>query len=187
MAAQKPQKFGKITTLKFSPKMTILTHESAKDSYELFCDIYTKLNLDNITDFSDKMVNVIKSDDIYYFFDDYEYFINLQDDDIIYARLTNGHEVNIKQAGWNAVFDFIKIIHPIKPDIIRAFIKALPDDVVIKDIEYQGKLKIADVLRHLKEPRYRFDYQDKKLSVPPHHQGMPTFDDLVIEVINESL
>lgn len=181
------QKFGKITPLTFSSKITILTHESAKDSYELFCDIYTELNLDVMTDFSNKMVNVIKSDNIYYFFDDYEYFINLQDGDVIYARLADGHEVNIKQAGWNAVFDFIKTIHPIKPDIIRAFIKALPDDVVIKDIEYQGKLKIADVLRRLKEPRYRFDYQDKKLSALPYHRGMPTFDDLVMEVINGGL
>lgn len=71
------QKFGKITPLTFSSKITILTHESAKDSYELFCDIYTGLNLDVMTDFSNKMVNVIKSDNIYYFFDDYEYFINL--------------------------------------------------------------------------------------------------------------
>lgn len=187
MAKHKSSKPPKITTLEFSSKMTFLVHESAKDSYELFCDIYSKLNLNVMADFSNKIVNVIKSGNTYYFFDDYEYFINLQDGDVIYVGLVDCYEINIKQAGWNAVFDFIKTIHPIKPDIIRAFIRALPDDVVIKDIEYQGRLKIADVLRHLKEPRYRFDYQDKKLSALPYHRGIPTFDDLIMEVINGSV
>lgn len=186
MTAQKFKKSGKITQLTFSPKMTFLIHESATGSYGLFCNIYTKLNLDNITDFSNKIVNVIKSGNIYYFFDDYEYFINLQDGDVIYARLADGHEVDIKQAGWNAVFDFIKTIHPVRPDIIRAFIEALPDDVAIKGLEYaKGKLTIADVLRYVKIPRYNFDYQDRKTPALPHYLGMPMFDDLIAEVINE--
>ena len=188
MTNSKVTKRPKITSMQFSSKITLVVHDSAKDSYELFCDIYTKLNLDVITNFSDKIVNIIKLDDIYYFFDDYGYFINLQDGDVIYTRLADEHEENIKQAGRNAVFNFIKTIHPLKPDIIRAFIKALPDDIVIEDIGHiQGKLKIADVLRHLKEPRYRFDYQDKKLSALHYHRSMPTFEDLIMEVINEDV
>lgn len=70
MTNHKSPKLSKIITLEFLPKMTFLVHDFAKDSYELFCDIYTKLNLDVITNFSNKRVNIIKSDDVYCFFDD---------------------------------------------------------------------------------------------------------------------
>lgn len=60
MTKHKSSKPPKITTLEFSSKMTFLVHESAKDSYELFCDIYSKLNLNVMADFSNKIVNVIK-------------------------------------------------------------------------------------------------------------------------------
>lgn len=70
----------------------------------------------------------------------------------------------------------------------HSIIKALPDDVVIKDIGHiQGRLKLLMFYDILKKLRCRFDYQDKKSSALPYHWSMPIFDDLVMEVINEDV
>lgn len=184
MARQNSQKFDKIISLKFSPKMTFLVHEFAQDSYELFCNIYVDLNLDTNINPDDKIIKIIQLNNIYYFFSDYDCLINLKYGDVVYVKIVDYSEHEIRQTGWNALFNYIKNIHPVKPTVIRKFIKTLPEDVIIKGMEnIKGRLSIADVLRYLNVPRYRFDYQDKKSLVS--HQPMPTFDDLIAEVINE--
>lgn len=187
MVKQKSQKSSKIISLQFSPKMTFLVHEFAQDSYELFCNIYPDLNLNISTKPDGKIIKLIQLNDIYYFCSDYEYLINLKHGDTIYIKLVDYSEYEIRQLGWNTVFGYIRNIHPVKPNVIRKFIKTLPRDIVIEGFEnVRGKLSIADVLRNLNISRYSFDYQDKKTLVSSvRHQPMPKFDDLIAEVINE--
>lgn len=153
----------KISLLKID-KFPLFVHPLASKPYLLFCDFIHYQHLTNKGMETDsRIVSLIKTQSAYYFFEDFDYMSSLMIGDVIFVRFVDYSDDEIIQSSWNALFDCLLSIKPVNPDMIRRFISAVPDKIVIDKIN--GRLTIAAVLNYLGVNRAVFDYQDKKTVV----------------------
>lgn len=183
MARQKSKTTAKILQITYTDKMGLLAHDFAKESYALFCEFYDCYHSHTSTIKSEnRVVKLIKHEHGYYFFDDYEYMMNVGIGDTMYVQLVDYDTDKIRQLGWQALLDYMAGIRPVSPMMIRRFIERLPDDVVIESIK--GKITIASLLDYFAIGRHTFDYQDKKRTQAPFYNGIPTFKALIKETLD---